>query len=103
MVAAVAKDPNGICYAGLSSGKALKHLSIKADRNSAAVEPSLQNIKSANYPLSRQLHWFLAGRPAGPAKELCLWVLSQEAQGIAEGIGFIPISAETRAAVLARL
>jgi len=103
MVAAVARDLNGICYAGLSSGKSLKHLSIKADQSAAAVEPTLQNINSASYPLSRQLHWFLAVRPNGPIKELCLWVVSQEAQGIAEGLGFISISAETRISVQGRL
>jgi len=103
MIAAVAKDMNGICYAGLSSGKALKHLLIKADSHAAGIEPSLQNIKSSKYPLSRQLHWYLSSRPAGPVEELCLWVLSPEAQAIAENLGYIPISAETRTAITARL
>ena len=96
MIAAVLKDKDGICYAGLSSGKALKHLSIKADASSAGIDPSPDNIKSTKYPLSRQLHWYLAARPAGLVKELCLWVLSPEAQAMAEKQGFVPISAEIR-------
>jgi len=103
MIAAVSRDMSGICYAGLASGKTLKHLLIKADASADRIEPSTQNVRSAKYPLSRQLHWFLAGHPAGHVKDLCLWVLSPEAQAITESEGFIPISAETRTSLAARL
>lgn len=103
MIAAVLRDKDGICYAGLASGKTLKHLLIKAEAGADGIEPSPQNVKLAKYPLSRQLHWFSQGRPASHVKELCRWVLSLEAQAIAEDEGFIPISAETRASTAARL
>jgi len=103
MIAAVSRDAGGICYAGLASGKALKHLLIKADASAEGIEPSTQNVRSAKYPLSRQLHWFLAGHPVSHVKDLCLWVLSPEAQAVAESEGFIPISADTRTSLAARL
>lgn len=96
MVAAVLKDKGGICYAGLSPGRTLKHLSIKVDTRAEAVEPTPANVRLSKYPLSRQLHWYLSGRPTGLVRALCIWVLSPEAQLIAEAEGFIPISAETR-------
>lgn len=103
MIAAVLRDKDGICYAGLASGRALKHLLIKAEATADGIEPSPQNVKLAKYPLSRQLHWFLPGRPTSHMKELCRWVLSSEAQAIAENEGFIPTSGDTRASATAGL
>lgn len=103
LIAAVTKDKDGICYAGLGAGRGLKHLSIRIVAGGKGIEPSGQNVKSAQYPLSRQLHWFLVGHPTGHLRELCLWVLSPEAQAIVEKEGFVPISAETRRSVLAGL
>ena len=98
MVAVVAKDPNGVCYAGLASGKNAKHLLIKPDANSSAVEPTAQNVNANKYPLSRKLHWYLAARPAGKLKELCAWILSPDGQTIAQHLGFVPLSADSLAA-----
>lgn len=103
LIAAVTKDKDGICYAGLGAGRGLKHLSIRIVTDGKGIEPSAQNIKSARYPLSRELHWFLLSHPTGHLRELCLWVLSSEAQEIVEKEGFIPISAETRRSILAGL
>jgi ABC-type phosphate transport system substrate-binding protein len=93
----VLHDKRAICYAGLASGQALKHLRIKADKDAPAVEPSAENVKAVKYPLSRLLHWYLVARPSGATKDLCLWAVSPEAQSIAESLGFVPLSEEERA------
>lgn len=103
MTAAVLKDKNGICYAGLSAGKSLKGLRISTGPASPAVPATAENIHSAKYPLSRLLHWYLAARPTGAVKELCLWAISPEAQAAAEKLGFVPISADIRVTVASRL
>jgi len=103
MIAAVLQDKNGICYAGLSSGQTLRRLQIRKEASSPGIDPSAQNVKSSAYPLCRQLHWYLAAKPAGTLKELCLWVLSPEGQAIAEKLGFVPLSSEARAAMSGRL
>lgn len=103
MVAAVAKDKNGICYAGLAAGKSLKSISVAVSAAAPPVAPSIENIHSQKYPLSRSLHWFLLVRPTGDLRELCLWVLSTEAQAAAEKLGFVPLSADVRAAAKAKL
>jgi len=103
MTAAVLKDKNGICYAGLAAGKALKSLRISADAKSPAFPATAENIHSTKYPLCRLLHWYLASRPTGAVKELCFWAISPEAQTVAEKMGFIPIPAEIRNSVESRL
>ncbi len=103
MTAAVLKDKNGICYAGLSAGKSLKSLRISNDAKSPAFPPTVENIHSTKYPLGRLLHWYLAGRPTGALKEFCQWAISPEAQTAAEKLGFIPIPAEIRDSVASRL
>lgn len=103
MISAVAKDPNGICYAGLAAGKSAKHLSIKLETNSPPVEPNAQNVIAGKYPLSRKLHWYLAARPAGKLKELCVWILSPDGQSVVQTLGFVALSADTMAAERSRL
>jgi len=103
MTAAVLKDKNGVCYAGLNAGKSLKSLRISTDAKSPALPPTVENIRSTKYPLGRLLHWYLAGRPTGAVKELCLWAISPEAQTAAEKMGFISVPAEIRNSVAARL
>jgi len=103
MTAAVLKDKRGICYAGLSAGKSLKALRISTGAASPAIPATAENIHSVKYPLSRLLHWYLATRPTGAVKELCLWVISQEAQAAAEKLGFVPIPADIRVTVASRL
>ena len=103
LIASVMKDRDGICYAGLGAGRGLKHLSLRIRADGNGIEPSAQKVKLGQYPLSRQLHWFLQAHPTGHLRELCLWVLSSEAQAVVEKEGFIPISAETRKSVLAGL
>lgn len=98
MVAAMMQDPGGIAYAGLAAGKNAKHLLIQSAPGSPPIEPSTQNVASGKYPLSRQLHWYLAARPVGDVKDLCEWVVSSEAQTIVQTLGFLPLSSEARAA-----
>src|SRR5271166_750207 len=98
MVAAVIRDPGGIAYSGLASAKFAKHLRIQNEPGSPAIEPSAQNVAAGKYPLSRQLHWYLAARPAGDLKDLCEWVISADGQAIVETIGFLPLNTEARAA-----
>jgi len=103
MIATVSRDKNGICYAGLAAGKTLKSVSIAVDAGASPIAPSIENIHSGKYLLSRSLHWYLATRPGAEIRDLCLWVLSPEAQAVAEKLGFIPLSTEARAANKAKL
>lgn len=103
VINAVARDPRGIGYGGIAYGKGIKHLRVKKDANSPAVEPTVENVLAARYPISRHLYWYFAGQPSGTLKAFALWVLSKEGQQVVENVGYYPLSEADRVASLARL
>jgi len=92
VINAVAKDTRGIGYGGIAYGKGIKHLRVKKDANSPAVEPTMENVLTAKYPISRYLYWYLAGQPSGDTLKLCQWVMSEDGQSVVEKVGYYPLS-----------
>jgi len=103
VINAVAKDPRGIGYGGIAYGKGIKHLRVKKDANSAAVEPTMENVLAARYPISRFLYWYLVGQPAGELKTFVEWVVSKEGQQVVQNVGYYPLSETDRMASAAKL
>jgi len=91
VVNAVAKDNGGIGYGGAAYAKGVKHLKIKQDDKSTAYEPTLENVKIGQYPLSRHLFWYLRNKPTGDVKKLVDFVLSPEGQEIVSKVGYFPV------------
>lgn len=91
VVNAVAKDKLGIGYGGAAYAKGVRQLKIKKDAQSTAYEPSLENVKSGQYPLSRYLFWYLRNKPSGDIKKLVDFVLSPEGQEIVSKAGYFPV------------
>lgn len=98
VINAVARDPRGIGYGGIAYGKGIKHLRLKKDANSPVVEPSMENVLAARYPISRFLYWYLAGQPTGDLKAFAVWVLSKDGQNVVENVGYYPLNEEDRLA-----
>ena len=48
---AVAKDKNGIGYGGAAYGAGAKHISVKPDDASPAIEPTEENVLAQKYPI----------------------------------------------------
>jgi phosphate transport system substrate-binding protein len=94
VVDAVAKDKGGIGYGGIGYAKDIKTLSIQKDAAGMPVEPSMANVLSGTYPISRQLYWYTAGQPKGSAKAFLDWVLSPEGQKVVSEKGFYPLHGE---------
>jgi len=103
VINAVAKDRRGIGYGGIAYGKGIKHLRVKKDANSPAVEPSMENVLAARYPISRFLYWYLAGQPTGDVKAFAEWVVSKEGQEVVEKVGYYPLNEKDRQASAAKL
>lgn len=91
VVNAVSKDKWGIGYGGAAYGKGIKELKVKADATSTAYAPTLENIKSGMYPVSRFLFMYVKNRPAGAMKEYIDWILSEDGQKIVSDVGYFPI------------
>lgn len=89
VVNAVSKDPSGIGYGGAAYARGVKEVAIKTDKG--AFLPTAEHVKSGHYPLSRNLFWYLRGKPSGEIKKLVEWVLSPEGQEIVTKVGYFPI------------
>ncbi len=82
----VAQTKTSIGYVGLG----YLNNSIKSIRING-IEPSVENIKSGKYPLSRSLYMYTNGKPEGVIKEFIDFILSEEGQKLVKKAGFIPI------------
>jgi len=103
VIHAVAKDPRGIGYGGVAYGEGVKHLRVRKDANSPAVEPTMENVLSAQYPISRYLYWYFAGQPKGDLKAFAEWALSKDGQAVVENVGYYPLNEKDRQASAAKL
>lgn len=96
IVAAVVSDLGGIGYAaiGYANEDGVKALSVAADENSPAFDPTvLENVTSGDYPLTRPLYQYVAGKPGGALLDFFLFEVSEEGQAIVLEEGFYPITA----------
>lgn len=91
VVNAVAKDKNGIGYGGAAYGQGIREVKVKKDATSPAYAPTLENIKSGNYPISRYLYMYVRNRPTGALKNYIDWTLSEEGQKVVSEVGYFPI------------
>jgi len=103
VINAVAKDRRGIGYGGIAYGKGIKHLRVKADDKSPAVEPTMENVLAARYPISRFLYWYFAGAPTGDVREFAEWVVSKDGQTVVENVGYYPLNEKDRLASASKL
>ena len=91
VVNAVSKDPNGIGYGGAAYAKGVRFVKVKKDAKSAAFAPSLETVRSGDYPISRFLYLYLRTNPSGNAKKFIDWALTPEAQDMIVKVGYFPV------------
>jgi phosphate transport system substrate-binding protein len=91
VVNAVAKDKAGIGYGGSAYGKGIREIKVKAEAGGTAYAPTLENIKSGDYPITRFLFMYVKNRPTGALKQYIDWVLGDEGQKIVNEVGYFPI------------
>jgi len=94
VVNAVGQDKFGIGYGGLAWSKGVKALAVKKDEKTPGVEPSMETVINATYPISRELYWFFNGAPSGELKDFLNWALSADGQKIAEETDYVPLPKE---------
>ncbi|MCI0339652.1 MAG: substrate-binding domain-containing protein [Planctomycetales bacterium] len=98
VINAVSKDPRAIGYGGIGYVKGVRTLRVKKDAASAAVEPTLANVVTGAYPISRYLYFYSLGEPEGAVRAYIEWARSEAGQKVCEGVGYYPIPAEKRVA-----
>jgi phosphate transport system substrate-binding protein len=97
LLQAVGKDPNGIGYGGAAYGAGAKHISVKKDTGSKAIEPNEETVVNGTYPIWRYLYVYL--NPAVDKGEIAgylNWIRSDEGQKIVKDVGYYPLPENLR-------
>jgi len=89
VVNAVAKDKYGIGFGGSAYAKGIKEVAIKTAKGS--FKPTAETVGSGQYPLSRNLYWYLRGKPSGEIKKIIDWALSPEGQEVVKKVGYFTV------------
>ncbi|WP_292364210.1 MULTISPECIES: phosphate ABC transporter substrate-binding protein [unclassified Methanoculleus] len=85
----VSRTPGAIGYVGLGYTGGVKALWL--DVGGTAVEPTLENITSKKYPISRPLFMLTNGEPDGLARQYLDFIMSEEGQEIVASVDYIPV------------
>lgn len=91
VVNAVANDPNGIGYGGAAYAKGIKFASVKKDAKSPGYQPTLENVRTGQYPISRFLYLYTRTKPSKDLKLFIDWATGPEGQAIVSKTGYFPI------------
>lgn len=91
VVNAVSKDRHAIGYGGIAYSSGIRVVPVAKDENSEPVKPTLENVTSGAYPISRYLFVYTAGEPQGVVKQFIDYTLSDAGQAIAEEVGYFPL------------
>lgn len=94
---AVARDKNGIGYGGAAYGVGAKHVNIKADDASPAVEPTEKNVVGQKYPIWRYLYIYVnPARDKGEVAAYLNWIRSANGQKVVKDVGYFPLPENLR-------
>ena len=91
VVNAVSRDLHGIGYGGAAYGKGIRELGVRKDPKSPALTPTLKNIKSGEYPITRYLYFYTRVRPEETMKSFIDYALSVGGQKIVSDVGYFPV------------
>jgi phosphate transport system substrate-binding protein len=97
VIQSVAKEPNGIGYGGAAYAAGVKHLFIKKDANSPAIEPTEDNVVGQKYPIWRYLYIYV--NPAldkGEVAAYLNWIRSEDGQKVVKDVGYFPLPKHLR-------
>jgi phosphate transport system substrate-binding protein len=88
----IAQTPGAIGYISIGFvSKDVKALPVWYNANKI-IDPSLDNVKTKTYPVSRDLYVITNGQPSGLAGDFIRYILSPEGQKIVADEGYVPLS-----------
>jgi phosphate transport system substrate-binding protein len=90
VVNAVAKEKHGIGYGGGAYAKGVKEVPV-VGADGKPYAPSLENVQSGKYALSRDLFMYTRGPAAGETKDFIDFCLSKKGQEIVTQVGYYPV------------
>ncbi len=88
----IKQNPSAIGYYGMGYiGTDHKAIAIAKDPGSVYINPTVEDVISGNYPISRPLFIYTKGEPQGQVKTFLDFMLSDEGQAIVSRMDFVPI------------
>jgi phosphate transport system substrate-binding protein len=97
LLQAVAKDKGAIGYGGAAYGAGAKHLAIRKNDSSPAIEPTEESVVKGTYPIWRYLYVYV--NPAldkGDIAKYISWIRSDDGQKLVKEVGYFPLPAHLR-------
>src|SRR5262249_5859644 len=82
----IAQHTDAIGYGSLASNPDVRPISIKVGPASLAIEPTRDNIRSRQYPITRYIYWAVSSKANASAMTVCHWVLSASGQLVIESV-----------------
>jgi phosphate transport system substrate-binding protein len=90
--AEVRQNPNAIGYDGLGYVTPdQKVVAVAPAAGEPYVMPTVETVKSGNYPIARGLYIYTAGEPEGAIRDYLTWIVGPEGQAIVKELGFVPL------------
>lgn len=97
LLQAVAKEKNGIGYGGAAYGAGAKHIKVKKDESSAAVEPTEETVLNQSYPIWRYLYVYVnPDLDKGEIGKYLNWMRSDDGQKLVKDVGYYPLPKNLR-------
>ena len=88
----VAGNENAVGYYGMGYiSPKQKVIAVAKDAKSPFIEPTIDNVKSNLYPISRPLFLYTNGTPQGVIKDFIDFVYSKDGQEIVKKLDFVPV------------
>jgi phosphate transport system substrate-binding protein len=88
----ISQNPSAIGYYGMGYiSKKQKALSVAKDKTAEAVYPTVDDVVSGKYPISRPLFMYLKNEAQGDVKKFIDFILSPEGQAVVSKMDFVPI------------
>lgn len=88
----ISNNENAIGYYGMGYiSPRQKVIAVAKDTKSPYIEPTLENVRSNTYPISRPLYLYTNGKPQGIIKEFIEFIYSKEGQEIVKKTDFVPV------------
>jgi phosphate transport system substrate-binding protein len=94
--AEIRQNPNAIGYDGLGYVTPdQKAVAIAREGGAPYVLPSVATVNDGSYAISRPLHMYTAGEPAGQIEVYLDWIL-HDGQSLVGELGFVPLESSDR-------
>ncbi len=88
----ITQNPSAIGYYGMGYvNKTQKALAVARDAGSHYDEPTIENVKSNQYYISRPLFFYTNGEPQGVVKDFIDFAFSARGQEIVKETDFVPV------------